>query len=81
VSRFDANGSRGVALEAEQSGGSVTNDLLETAIEAHGDLQRWNQLETPTLLGWNIATPRDGLGTLRPQASAGGRGRELRRLC
>jgi hypothetical protein len=35
-----------MALETVNSGGSVTNDLLETAIEAHGGLTRWNELSS-----------------------------------
>jgi hypothetical protein len=35
-----------MARETENSGGSVTNDLLETAMEAHGGLTRWNKLSS-----------------------------------
>jgi hypothetical protein len=34
-----------MALGAANPGGSVMSDLLETVIEAHGGLERWNQLD------------------------------------
>jgi hypothetical protein len=35
-----------MAVETANAGGSVMNDLLETVIEAHGGLERWNQLSS-----------------------------------
>jgi hypothetical protein len=34
-----------MAVETANAGGSVMNDLLETVLEAHGGLERWNQLD------------------------------------
>jgi hypothetical protein len=33
-------------LKTANAGGSVMSDLLETVIEAHGGLERWNQLDS-----------------------------------
>src|SRR4051794_17066907 len=35
-----------MALETTHPGGSAVSDLLETVIEAHGGLERWNQLNS-----------------------------------
>jgi hypothetical protein len=34
------------AIETKPDAGSTTSDLLETVTEAHGGLERWNQLDT-----------------------------------
>jgi hypothetical protein len=35
-----------MAVETANAGGSVMNDLLETVVQAHGGLERWNQLDS-----------------------------------